>query len=152
MDGHSAVTAPAWVVLKFGGTSVSTRARWDQIGARIAERRAEGKRVLVVVSALSGVTNALTAIADCPDSEARGLQAAGLRERHLKFAAELDLDGPAVLNDLLDRLDALAIDSRAAAEESLRLTWQAELLGMGELLSSRLGSAYLTPAGQTLHW
>ncbi|KLD77479.1 hypothetical protein Y886_15620, partial [Xanthomonas hyacinthi DSM 19077] len=54
-----------WIVLKFGGTSVSRRHRWDTIGT-LAKKRAEetGARVLVVVSALSGVTNELTAIAD----------------------------------------------------------------------------------------
>ena len=48
---------------KFGGTSVSKRTRWDTIG-RLATGRAqhEDARVLVVVSALSGVTNELTAI------------------------------------------------------------------------------------------
>ena len=62
-------TSPApddrWLVLKFGGTSVSKRGRWDSIG-RLAEGRARDNdaRVLVVVSALSGVTNELTAIAD----------------------------------------------------------------------------------------
>src|SRR5690606_17259153 len=50
-----------WIVLKFGGTSVSRRERWDTIGGLAHERSAEGARVLVVVSALSGVTNALQA-------------------------------------------------------------------------------------------
>ena len=55
--------APDWIVLKFGGTSVSRRHRWDTIG-RLMKRRAEeeGARVLVVVSAVSGVTNELQAI------------------------------------------------------------------------------------------
>ncbi|RBF88530.1 hypothetical protein BRM95_09100, partial [Xanthomonas oryzae pv. oryzae] len=54
-----------WIVLKFGGTSVSRRHRWDTIGKLASKRASEtGGRVLVVVSALSGVTNALTAIAD----------------------------------------------------------------------------------------
>ena len=57
-----------WLVLKFGGTSVSKRERWDTIGRLAAERAAnEHARVLVVVSALSGVTNELTAIADGDD-------------------------------------------------------------------------------------
>ena len=52
-----------WLVLKFGGTSVSKRERWDTIGRLAAERAdAESARVLVVVSALSGVTNELLAI------------------------------------------------------------------------------------------
>ena len=50
--------AQRWVVLKFGGTSVSRRNRWDTIGRLAAKRmHEEGARVLVVVSALSGVTN-----------------------------------------------------------------------------------------------
>ena len=45
-----------WIVLKFGGTSVSRRPRWDNIGRLMAARaREEQCRVLVVVSALSGV-------------------------------------------------------------------------------------------------
>ena len=54
-----------WIVLKFGGTSVSRRPRWDNIGRLMAARaREEQCRVLVVVSALSGVTNDLQALAD----------------------------------------------------------------------------------------
>ena len=54
-----------WLVLKFGGTSVSKRERWDTIG-QLADGRAaaENARVLVVVSALSGVTNELQAISN----------------------------------------------------------------------------------------
>ena len=73
-------TAPAqpWLVLKFGGTSVSKRERWDTIG-RLAKKRMDdtGGRVLVVVSALSGVTNALQAIAD-GDGDRAGRAAAVL--------------------------------------------------------------------------
>jgi len=63
------MTAPAstddWIVLKFGGTSVSRRHRWDIIGTLMRERvRDEQCRVLVVVSALSGITNELQAILD----------------------------------------------------------------------------------------
>ncbi|MEO5628816.1 MAG: hypothetical protein ABIQ62_03465, partial [Thermomonas sp.] len=52
-----------WLVLKFGGTSVSKRERWDTIG-QLASGRAqlEDARVLVVVSALSAVTNELISI------------------------------------------------------------------------------------------
>ena len=82
-----------WIVLKFGGTSVSRRHRWNTIG-ELAKKRAEetGGRVLVVVSALSGVTNELTAIADgAADSTER---VAKLEARHRDFLAELDLDDP----------------------------------------------------------
>ena len=88
--------AQRWVVLKFGGTSVSRRNRWDTIG-RLAARRVveDDARVLVVVSALSGVTNELLAISQGDDI---GGRTRALIERHRGFCVELGLD-PA---DMLD--------------------------------------------------
>jgi diaminopimelate decarboxylase/aspartate kinase len=53
-----------WVVAKFGGTSVSTRPRWETIARIAAAHQARGRRVLVVVSALSGITDLLKRIAE----------------------------------------------------------------------------------------
>ncbi len=144
-ETHSA--GPAWVVLKFGGTSVSRRHRWDTIG-RLAKKRAEdeGVRVLVVVSALSGVTNELTSIADGRDIAAR---IDALVERHRTFCAELDLDPDVVLGERLSRLRALGADPRATGRT---LDWQAEVLAQGELLSSTLGAAYLRAQGLDFGW
>jgi bifunctional diaminopimelate decarboxylase / aspartate kinase len=137
-----------WIVLKFGGTSVSRRHRWDTIG-RLAKRRAEenNARVLVVVSALSGVTNELTAIADgATDSVER---VGKLEQRHREFLAELELDADEVLGERLSILRALATDPRAVERT---LPWQAEVLGQGELLSSTLGAAYLRANGLDFGW
>ena len=127
-----------WVVLKFGGTSVSRRHRWDTIG-KLAKKRADetGSRILVVVSALSGVTNELTAIADgAADSAAR---VAALVQRHGSFLDELELER-SVLAARLAALQGLLADPRAAERT---LDWQAEVLAQGELLSSTIGAAYL---------
>lgn len=142
-----------WIVLKFGGTSVSRRHRWDTIG-RLAKRRAEehsgegqDARVLVVVSALSGVTNELTAIAD---GAADSVERVGkLEQRHREFLAELELDADEVLGERLSILRALATDPRAVERT---LPWQAEVLGQGELLSSTLGAAYLRANGLDFGW
>ncbi len=145
-------TAPApvdrWIVLKFGGTSVSRRHRWDTLG-RLAHERAESgnARVLVVVSALSGVTNQLQTIADgAIDTEARIV---ALVARHREFAQELDLDVEAVLGERLAALQSLAMQARAGAAT---LDWQAEVLAQGELLSSTLGAAYLCAQGLDFGW
>ena len=83
-----------WIVLKFGGTSVSRRERWDTIGALMRRRAAEeGANVLVVVSALAGVTNALQAICDGhadPAGTMRRIDA--LVHRHEEACDELGLD------------------------------------------------------------
>lgn len=144
----SPVTVDRWIVLKFGGTSVSRRHRWDTIGT-LAKKRAEetGARVLVVVSALSGVTNELTAIADGAADSAQ--RVATLERRHREFLAELELDAEAVLGRRLAGLRGLLDDPRAAGRT---LDWQAEVLGQGELLSSTLGAAYLHASGLDVGW
>ena len=141
-------TGTPWVVLKFGGTSVSQRHRWDTIG-QLAHKRAEqcGGRVLVVVSALSGVTNELTAIAGGADDAATRIEA--LVERHRAFVQELELDPDAVLGERLGQLRGLLDDPRAATRP---LDWQAEVLAQGELLSSTLGAAYLRAQGLDFGW
>ena len=136
-----------WIVLKFGGTSVSRRHRWDTIG-KLAKKRAEetNARVLVVVSALSGVTNELTAVAEgAADSRAR---VAALVARHLAFLDELAL-AHEVLGERLAALQALLDDPRASTRT---LDWQADVLGQGELLSSSIGAAYLRGAGLDMGW
>ncbi len=138
--------ATPWVVLKFGGTSVSSRERWDNIG-RISADRSRDARVLVVVSALSGVTNELQAIANGDDIAGR---IAALVERHRRFAAEdLGLDAQHVLGERLAVLEALGNDPRAQMRP---LDWQAEVLAQGELLSSTLGAAYLAAQGLDFGW
>src|SRR5688572_20447192 len=121
--------APAWIVLKFGGTSVSRRHRWDTIGA-LMKRRAheEGARVLVVVSALSGVTNELQAICDGhADDGAMRARIDALVHRHEAFADELGVDA-GVLRDRLAELILLGVDPRAGDGT---LDWQAEVLALG---------------------
>ena len=144
----SPVSADRWIVLKFGGTSVSRRHRWDTIGT-LAKKRQEisAGRVLVVVSALSGVTNELTAIADGAADSAQRVVA--IEQRHRAFLAELELDVEAVLGARLATLRALLDDPRAAGRT---LDWQAEVLGQGELLSSTLGAAYLRAQGLDFGW
>src|SRR5690606_30557603 len=110
--------------------SVSQRQRWDTIGRTAMKRATDGDaRVLVVVSALSGVTNELAAIADGAADAADRVQA--LAVRHREFAAVLDLDPEAVVGERLAALAALVADPRAATRA---LDWQAELLAHGELL------------------
>ncbi|BCT92879.1 aspartate kinase [Lysobacter helvus] len=136
--------------MKFGGTSVSRRHRWDTIGRLAAERaREEGVRVLVVVSALSGVTNELQAITAAAPGESLDARFDALVERHRAFCAELELDADTVLGARLAALRALSTDPRANTRD---LPWQAEVLAQGELLSSTLGAAYLQSTGVPFGW
>ncbi|MCQ4166879.1 bifunctional aspartate kinase/diaminopimelate decarboxylase [Tahibacter harae] len=136
--------------MKFGGTSVSTRPRWDTICRIARDWHAQGKRVLIVVSALSGITDKLKAIAESGgDAARRQALHAEILARHEAMFAELGLDDRATLQYWLDRLAALSTDARA---ETGALAWQAEVLALGEQLSSTLGAAYLSAQGLPARW
>ena len=49
----------AIIVQKFGGTSVGNTDRIKNVATRVARYRAKGDQVVVVVSAMSGVTDNL---------------------------------------------------------------------------------------------
>ncbi|HWS28382.1 MAG TPA: aspartate kinase, partial [Xanthomonadales bacterium] len=142
-------TTMRWIVLKFGGTSVSRRHRWENIGRLMRARQQQGFKVVTVVSALSGVTDALKAMAALHgDPAAMAAAAEALIERHLAFARDLDL-APELLNPRIDALRRLVADVRAAAGG---FAWQAELLAQGELWSSTLGAHFLASLGMAVQW
>ena len=139
-----------WVVIKFGGTSVSTCSRWDNIASIAATHHEAGKRVLIVVSALSGITDLLKAISEASADEARSAE---LRDvivtRHRMLFGEMGLPRRNIIDAWLARLDHLLVDPRRRADE---FAWQAEMLALGELLSSTLGALYLNARGLVTHW
>src|SRR5947208_3704515 len=53
----------ALIVQKFGGTSVGNTERIKNVAARVAKYRSQGDQVVVVVSAMSGVTDNLIKLA-----------------------------------------------------------------------------------------
>ena len=143
------------VVHKFGGTSVASGERYGAV-ADIVAARPEARRA-VVVSAMSGVTDALVravAQAGARDGGYRD-ELATVRERHLCTAREL-LPGP----DGEEVLAALERDL-ADVDDVLRAAWivrhaprgAADLVtGLGEVWSARLLAAYLGARGEDAAW
>ncbi len=141
---------PPLFVLKFGGTSVSSRDNWQSIEEILRERlEVPGARVLVVCSALSGVSSALIALVQAQRANADvSTLRAELKHRHLRFAQELGLDFESVLGEAW-RTFAARLDSAA---QDLPPALEAEIVGTGELLSTRLGAAWLASRGLAVRW
>ncbi len=57
-----AVSESTWVVMKFGGTSVSSAENWRIIADLVQHRLDSGLRPVIVHSALTGVSNKLNAL------------------------------------------------------------------------------------------
>lgn len=137
-DTRTIAPANRFVVLKFGGTSVATAARWRAIHDISQARRRDGLQVVVVVSALSGVTNLLQASIDATSSAARQQALAEIKAKHEQLLDSLSLAMP---DSVARQLAELAGLVEQAATGASNLAWQAQLMAQGELLSSQLGVA-----------
>jgi len=141
-----------WIVIKLGGTSVSSRRNWDNALAEVRAHVAAGKRVLLVQSALSGITNALEALLAAPDEAAARRSLDDITSRHRAFAAELGLKAvlDPVLEPYIDRLGRLAAGAQLTGEVTPRL--KAEVMAAGELMASAVAVLYISQTGLPVSW
>lgn len=139
-----------WVVLKFGGTSVSSAARWSTIAAQVQERLDAGLRPLVVCSAVSGISDRLDALVTHALQGDHAEPLGAIRERHLELARELGVPGPEILDEDFLALDRLATGISLTGESTPRL--KARMMARGELMATRLGAAFLQARGLDTHW
>lgn len=144
-----------WTVHKFGGTSLADAARY-RAACEIVLSETSGKRVAVVVSAMSGVTNALiesVSLASAHDeSYLQKLQA--LENRHLETITALQLRNSSDLSETVH-------SDFNALKEVLRGVWITRLAseriiefvsGHGELWSAQLLHAYLESQNHRSSW
>ena len=131
-----------WVVMKFGGTSVSSIDCWHTICEQARQKLSDGKRVLIVVSALSGVTNLLTRLAEGVPEQEREEILAELKEKHSGLLASLGMEPSKPFLHLWDSLLELIKSYGPSFDDSGR----ALMLAHGELLSSTIGKEVLAAA------
>ena len=140
-----------WIVLKYGGTSVATPDRWEQIAARIDQAR-PAHRVWVVVSALAGTTNRLEQLIAGAREDQAPEDLGLLAKKHRELAGQLGIPAEAltpvdaIWEDIARRLEGI----RLTGEAPPRL--RARILAAGELASSRLGAAYLEQRNLPITW
>jgi diaminopimelate decarboxylase/aspartate kinase len=155
-DDSAALGAPRsiaespWVVMKFGGSSVSTAENWRTIAGLVRQRLDQGLKPFIVHSALQGVSNALeevllAAVAGDPSDHLDSIRA-----QHYELATALELDGPALLDEALHQLDQLVAGVRLVKEVSVRV--RVRIMALGELMSTRLGTEFLTQVGLPVQW
>ncbi len=144
-----------WVVHKFGGTSVAGAERYRHVAGVMA--REPGAKKAIVVSAMSGVTDALHALVDLAKKrdDAYHAKLRELRARHVdtarallpaaeadRIAGVLDED----TNDVADVLRAIWL-GKSCSELTLEL-----IAGYGELWSAQIFCAHLRALGVRAEW
>lgn len=127
-----------WVVIKLGGTTVASAHCWDNVLSAVETHRGRGRRVLLVHSALSSVTDGLERLLDdAADAESH---LAEIIERHEQLAARLGADfDPSPWAERL-REHLASTDAHNARHRAL-------VLAIGELMASALISALLARRG-----
>ena len=127
------------LVLKFGGTSVGIPAHCERALEIVAARRAADP--VIVVSALSGVTNMLVEL--CRAGAPRAELLAKLDERHLDHAAHLGVPFDVVTT----RLATLRADPALSRPDAIVRADRDRILAFGERLAAALFAAALTKRG-----
>ena len=145
-------TSLPWIVLKFGGTSVSSEPNWRHISEIVRQRRRDGVRVLIVHSALSGVTDRLERLLEAALRGEHAEPLRALRERHAELAESLGIAPEAEralapwFNELSHLVDSIAL-IRELTEKA-----RARVMAMGELLATEIGACYLRSQGIAAAW
>ncbi len=141
------------VVMKFGGTSVGSAAAIEALAAITREQRAVWDRVVVVVSAMSGVTDMLLQgahTAAAGDHATYPAIAQRLREKHAAVLAELSApqDSAAVraaVERLIDEFELLCHSVSVLGEASPRAL--DAIASLGERMSARVVATTLRVRG-----
>ncbi|HEX4618414.1 MAG TPA: aspartate kinase, partial [Steroidobacteraceae bacterium] len=143
-------TPSPWIVLKFGGSSVATLANWINIAGVVAERRIGGARVLIVHSAVSGITDRLERLLHAAVGAAYEEELEAIEERHRRLASELGVPFGDDVDQHLAELRELAAGIALVREVSDRT--RARVMAAGELMATRIGASFLRARGLDAAW
>ena len=137
------------VVLKFGGTSVASATRWSTLADIVRDRLSDGMRPVLVCSALSGISNLLEDLLDAAVENRQGPVLEKIAEIHRDLMVDLGLQAT-LLDADLDSLERLATGVALLGEVGPRV--RARVMAHGEILSTRMGRAWLNGRGVSATW
>jgi diaminopimelate decarboxylase/aspartate kinase len=142
--------AGAWLVLKFGGTSVSSVTNWRNIAQVLRTRIAEGFRPAVVHSALSGITDRLEALLAAALAGSHSQALDHIEATHRGLAAQLEIVPNPQFESFMRELRGLAAE--VAEHRKIDDAKRARVMAMGELLATCLGAEFLNAQGISTAW
>lgn len=138
-------------VMKFGGTSVGSAEAIERVAGIVEAYRRNGNPIVVVVSAMSGVTDQLIKVCDniATQNNQGALELIGnLQERHLNTCLQLNMPSLCKL-DLQEELNSLFGQLREEVNQDGLMSNERgdSILSFGERLSAQIVSSRLG-----LHW
>ncbi|MET0293067.1 MAG: bifunctional aspartate kinase/diaminopimelate decarboxylase, partial [Steroidobacteraceae bacterium] len=139
-----------WIVLKFGGTSVSTAPNWRNIALVARKRLDEGANVLIVHSAVSGITDRLERLLAAAVAGEHEAALVAIEKRHQELVADLGIGSSAQLEGSFAELRHIAQGVSLMREVSDRT--RARVMAHGELMATEIGSRFLKAQGLDVVW
>ncbi len=139
-----------WVVLKFGGTSVATAKNWDSIEQIIRQHRKDGKRIIIVHSALALVSDLLQNAIQEAISGNHAPTIDRIWTIHHELGEALGVEFSTLLKSDIHRLKQLLSGIALTGEASARV--RAKVMCLGELMATRMGAARLQQSGLSCTW
>ncbi|HGJ5227875.1 TPA: bifunctional aspartate kinase/diaminopimelate decarboxylase [Legionella pneumophila subsp. fraseri] len=128
------------VVIKFGGTSVSTRATWNNIAAITQKHLNTGVQPVIVCSALTQISNKLEKAIEAALLDEHHSLFNDIQSSHLNLAEQLEVNHQLIAKDLHQLqqwLTGISLLKQAPAKT------HAQILSLGELMMTRMGHAFL---------
>lgn len=137
------------IVTKFGGTSVSSQATWNNI-LKISKHHIDrGFQPVIVCSALTQISNLLEQTIGAALKDEHGPILEDISARHFALAEALGVDGSLIRKEqdiLGNLLNGIALLSHVPPKTHARI------MSMGEIMMTRLGAAYLKKNGLNVFW
>src|SRR5438105_108692 len=131
----------SWVVIKFGGNSVADLNCWQTI-ADITNRHLKNNlRILIVCSALAGITNKLELLVEQAIQGDHRKVFQEINDEYLKLAGALSVNIKNCIEEDLEELSRLAYGISLLKEASAPV--RAKILAFGEIILTKLGAHYL---------
>lgn len=140
----------SFVVLKFGGTSVASKEKWQVIGQMSKNRLKEGLSPVVVCSAVSGVSDQLESLLKLALQENFSEALKNVIDKHLAILEHMNIKDDHFLREGFQELERLLQGVSLVQEVTPKL--HARVMGMGELFSTKLGATYLQSQGLPVAW
>jgi len=139
-----------FIVLKFGGSSVSNLKNWKNISEIMKKRKTEATKVVVVCSAIRGISDKLEKLIDNILKSDFKESLKEIKTIHYKLAKELGIDGPEILEKEFDILERILFGATYLQEKGPKTT--AKVMAFGEILLTMLGEKFLKTQGHKVYW
>ena len=146
----SARNASRWVVVKFGGTSVSSLANWRNIALVVHRRQQAGHNVLVVHSAITKITDMLEKLLAAAQAGNPEEALKAIEDRHKQLTTDLGVGVSPQLQGYFDELRQMANGIALVRELSDRT--RARVMANGELMATEIGARFLKAQGVDVTW